>query len=76
MPEHRCWNTDAGTQKLKHSAETVLEIMLKHGVAVAEIKLLLYMLKHSAGTVAETQLLHMLKHSFTTYAETQFCYIC
>jgi hypothetical protein len=52
----RCRNTDAGTQKLKHSAETVLEIMLKHGVAVAEIKLLLYMLKHSAGTVAETQL--------------------
>ena len=59
MLEHRCRDTEA---------ETVLEIMLKHGVAVAEIKLLLYMLKHSAGTVAETQ--------FVTYAETQICHIC
>jgi hypothetical protein len=43
--EHRCWNTNAGTQMLnadaetqmqKHNAETELELMLKHSAVTAE----------------------------------------
>jgi hypothetical protein len=46
MLEHKCWNTDAGTQMLKHSAETELEQKLKHSVVTE--------LEHSA----ETELKH------------------
>jgi hypothetical protein len=59
MPEHRCWNTTAGTQKLeyrcwstdvgtqmlKHSAEIELKQKLKHSAVIE--------MEHSAETKLE-----------------------
>jgi hypothetical protein len=34
--EHKCWNTEAELQMQKHNAETELELMLKHSAVTAE----------------------------------------
>jgi hypothetical protein len=68
MQKYRCWNTDAGTQKLKHSAETAETRCYNSPNTEAETQM-----KHSGwNTEAETQMLeHRSWNTEAVTAETQ-----